>query len=189
MTNRLAIVIAAAFVLTACSQQKTEDQPAAPPAPDEVRTPAISATQPAPTAAAPNDGPTVSPTVGGDGSPITLSGLTRPDFEANDLKGELSCGFNSGADQLLYAVGFVASKDAAQGLVKVGTYVERIVTPGGYDAMVNGATFSGQGKTIKIAITGKATGGGESPAYPATLSYSRADGAKRVVEGTWTCGP
>ncbi len=186
MTYRFATVIAAALVLAACSQQKTEDQPAAPAAPDEVRTPAVSPAVPAPVTAAPND----SPTTGGDGSQIELSPLLRADFEANDLQGELGCSFNNGgADPLLYAIGFVASKDAAQGLVKVGTYVERIVTPGGYDAMVNGATFSGQGKTIKIAITGKATGGGESPAYPATLSYSRADGAKRVVEGTWTCGP
>ena len=55
--------------------------------------------------------------------------------------------------------------------------------------MVKGATFSGQGKTITIALTGKAIGDGESPAYPATLTYDRADGARRVIEGTWTCGP
>ena len=189
MIRRAATLALVALAFTACSQQKTEDQPAAPAAPDEVRTPAVTPAAPAPVTAAPNDGAPNGGTVGGDGSQIQLSGLTRPDFEANDLKGELGCSFNSGADQLLYATGFVASKDAAQGLVKVGSYVERIVTPGGYDAMVNGATFSGQGKTIKIAITGKATGGGESPAYPATLSYNRADGAKRVIEGTWTCGP
>ncbi|MBO9545747.1 hypothetical protein [Caulobacter sp.] len=191
MTYRLATVIAAALVLAACSQQKTEDQPAAPPAPDEVRTPAVAPAVPAPVTAAPNDGAPSNGTVGGDGSQIQLSPLLRADFEANKLDGELGCGFNSGGgtDPLLYAVGYSGVKEPGYGLVKVGTYVERIVAPGGYDAMVNGTTFSGQGKTIKIAITGKATGGGESPAYPATLTYDRADGAKRVIEGTWTCGP
>lgn len=188
MTYRFAAVIAAALALAACSQQKTEDQPAAPPAPDEVRTPAVAPAVPAPVTAAPNGG---SATVGGDGSQIQLSPLLRADFEANNLDGELSCSFNSGGetDPLLYAVGFSGIKEPGHGLVKVGAYVERIVAPGGYDAMVNGTTFNGQGKTIKIAITGKQIGGGESPPYPATLTYDRADGAKRVIEGTWTCGP
>ncbi len=191
MTCRLILLAAAALALTACSP-KTEDQPAAPPVPDEVRTPAVASAVPAPVTAAPNDGAS-SPgaTVGGDGSQIQLSPLLPADFEANALKGELSCGFNSGggSDPLLFATGFVGGKEPAQGLVKVGTYVERIAAPGGYDAMVKGASFSGQGKTIKIVITGKPIGGGESPGYPATLAYDRADGAKRVFEGTWTCGP
>lgn len=188
MTYRLATVIAAALTLAACSPQKTEDQPAAPPAPDEVRTPAVAPAVPAPVTAAPND----SPTVGGDGSQIQLSGLTQADFEANKLEGELACSFKGsdrGTDPLLFALGYSGIKEAAHGLVKVGTYVERVVAPGGYDAMVKGTSFSGQGKTIKIAITGKPIGGGESPPYPATLTYDRADGAKRVIEGTWTCGP
>lgn len=191
MTYRLATVIAAALVLSACSQQKTEDQPAAPAASDEVRTPAVAPAAPAPVTAAPNDDAPSNGTVGGDGSQITLSGLTQADFQANKLEGELGCSFNSGGgtDPLLYALGYSGIKEAAHGLVKVGSYVERVVAPGGYDAMVNGTTFNGQGKVIKIAITGKQIGGGESPPYPATLTYDRADGAKRVIEGTWTCGP
>lgn len=183
--------VLALVALAACSP-KTEDQPTAPPVPDEVRTPAVAPAVPAPVTAAPADGATPDgPTVGGDGSRIQLSPLLRGDFESNTLKGELSCSFSSGggSDPLLFATGFVGGNEPAQGLVKVGTYVERIAAPGGYDAMVKGATFIGQGKTIKIVITGKAAGGGESPAYPATLTYDRADGAKRVIEGTWTCGP
>ena len=189
--TRYAALALVALALTACSQQKTEDQPAAPPAPDEVRTPAVAPAVPAPVTAAPNDGTLSNGTVGGDGSQIQLSPLLRADFEANKLDGELGCSFNSGGgtDPLLYAVGYSGVKAPGYGLVKVTGYVERIVAPGGYDAMVNGTTFNGQGKTIKIALTGKATGGGESPAYPATLTYDRADGAKRVIEGTWTCGP
>lgn len=190
MTRYAAALALVALALTACSQQKTEDQPAAPPAPDEVRTPAVAPAVPAPVTAAPNDGASSNGTVGGDGSQIQLSDITMEDRRANDLKGELSCYFNAKDNALLLvASGFSGIKEPGYGLVKVGAYVERIVAPGGYDAMVNGTTFSGQGKTIKIAITGKATGGGESPAYPATLTYDRADGAKRVIEGTWTCGP
>jgi hypothetical protein len=182
--------ILALVALAACSP-KTEDQPTAPPVPDEVRTPAVAPADPAPVTAAPTDGATPnSATVGGDGSQIQLTGLTMADRQANNLQGELSCYFHTkDPDPLLVASGYSGIKEPAHGLVKVSGVVERIVAPGGWDAMVNGTTFNGQGKTIKVAITGKPTGGGESPAYPASLTYDRADGAKRVVEGAWTCGP
>lgn len=191
MARHAAVLALSALALAACSQQKTEDQPAAPPALDEVRTPAVAPAVPAPVTAAPNDGPPDGGTVGGDGSEIQLSGLTQADLQANRLEGELGCGFRSGGgtDPLLHALGYSGIKEPAHGLVKVGGYVERVVAPGGYDAMVNGATFNGQGKVIRIAITGKPIGGGESPPYPATLTYQRADGAERVFTGTWTCGP
>jgi hypothetical protein len=186
MTSRHRIaawaLAAAALALTACSDQKTSDQAATPPPPavgSETRTPA----------ATPPPAPTAGETVGGDGSQIQLSELTLADMQANATQGELGCAFNADGVLLLRADGFVASKDAAQGLVKVTGYVERIAAPGGFDGLVNGATFTGQGKTIVIKITGSATGGGESPPNPATLTYQRADGASKVVTGTWTCGP
>ena len=186
MIQKLAL-LTSILALAACSQQKTEDQPAAPAAPDEVRSPAVAPAVPAPVTAAPNGEGAI---VGGDGSQIQLSGLTPADLQSNRLEGELSCGFQTAAgEQLLYAMGYAGVKDPAFGLVKVADSVERIAAPGGFNAMVKGATFSGQGKTIKILITGKSTSGGESPPYPATLTYDRADGAKRVFEGTWTCGP
>ncbi len=172
---------AATLALTACSDQKAQDQTASTPPPavgSETRTPATPA--PAPAAAQ---------TVGGDGSEIQLSEVSFADMRANPTEGELACGFAADGVTLLSAQGYVASKDAAQGLVKVGSYVERVAAPGGFDGMVNGATFTGAGKTIIIAITGQATGGGESPPNPATLTYQRADGASRVFTGTWTCGP
>lgn len=191
MTRHAAILALLALSLAACSPQKTEAPPADAAAPDEVRTPAVAPVASAPVTAAPNDGAVPGgPTVGGDGSRIQLSGLSLADRQANRLEGELGCSFQAGAgDPLLTAMGFAASKDAAQGLVKVGDYVERVAAPGGFDGMVNGAAFVGQGKTVTVAISGPAAGGGESPAFPATLTYDRADGAKRVFAGTWTCGP
>lgn len=176
---------AATLALAACSDQNPQKQTASTPPPavgSETRTPAT------PTASAPPAQPGGS-TIGGDGSEIQLSDLTSADMQANPIQGELACGFAANGRTLLIAQGHVASKDAAQGLVKVGDYVERIAAPGGFDGMLKGATFTGAGKTIIVAVTGPATGGGESPPNPATLTYQRADGASRVYPGTWTCGP
>lgn len=177
-------MLAAALALSACSQQKTEEQSTAAPAPAQAPAQAQ-----APAAAPPIAPPAASATVGGDGSEIRLSGLSPADLEANPLSGELACGFSADGATLLSAKGAVGSKDPAFGLVKVGDYVERVAAPGGFDGMVKGAVFNGQGKTVTIALTGPAKGGGESPPSPATLTYDRADGAKRVFAGTWTCGP
>jgi len=181
-----------AVLLTACALTACSD-----PAPPDAAAPAASppSTAAAPQAAAPT--PPVAPatppdsaTVGGDGSAIQLSALSTADLEAETLAGELGCGFSTdAASPLLVAKGDVASKDAAVGLVKVGDYVERVAAPGGFDGMLKGAVFSGAGKTIRVALTGPPTGGGESPPRPATLTYQRADGASRVFAGRWECGP
>ncbi|MDP3102533.1 MAG: hypothetical protein Q8N10_18760, partial [Phenylobacterium sp.] len=130
-------------------------------------------------------------TVGGDGSAITLNPLSSADLQSAALQGELGCSFSTPtASPLLVAMGVVASKEPAQGVVKVMDSVERVTAPGGFDAMLKGVAFVGQGKTVTIALTGAApVGGGESPGYPATLTYDRADGAKLVLTGLWTCGP
>jgi hypothetical protein len=171
-----------ALALAACSQPAPTKAPEAPAPPSAAAAPA-----PEPVAAIP---PQPSATVGGDGSSIELSALTASDLDENKLEGELACSFStSAASPLVIARGDVASKDAAFGLVKVTGYVEHMAAPGGFDGMLKGAVFSGQGKTVTIALTGPATAGGESPPRPATLTYDRADGAKRVYPGLWTCGP
>lgn len=129
-------------------------------------------------------------TVGGDGSPIQLDPLTAAEIEQAGLQGELACSFgNAGASPLLHATGVVGSDSPAQGVVKIEGYVERVGAPGGFNGMTRDPVFSGQGKTIRIERTGEASGGGESPAHPATLTYLRADGASRTFEGQWRCGP
>ncbi|MCD9030850.1 hypothetical protein LDO32_03760 [Luteimonas sp. Y-2-2-4F] len=142
------------------------------------------------TAPAPAPAPSTGDTVGGDGSEIRLDALTESDLKEADLSGELACSFSTGgAAPILYATGVVASDEAAQGVVKVAGYVERIGAPGGFDGILDDPTFTGQGKTIEIALTGPAEGGGESPPRPATLTYQRADGASRTFDGRWQCGP
>ncbi|SMO51904.1 hypothetical protein SAMN06272769_1044 [Alcanivorax sp. DSM 26295] len=129
-------------------------------------------------------------TRGGDGSEITLNALTEEDMRDTSLPGELGCSFTTeDGEVLLIAMGNVASSDAAQGVVKVAGYVERVSAPGGFDGMTGSPTFSGKGKTVHIEVTGEPTEGGESPPRPATLTYDRADGAQRDWQGEWRCGP
>lgn len=129
------------------------------------------------------------PTIGGDGSQIELAALSSGDLETITLEGELACGFSVDGDMLLLAMGDVASNEPARGVVKHGDQVEAVAAPGGFDAMLRGTRFHGAGKTIDIEPTGPSSDGGESPPVPATLTYHRADGAKRVVAGQWQCGP
>lgn len=191
--RRLALgaALAAILAVSACSEQKPAEPATSAETPAETRAvagvePSAAPPQPAPAVPA-SDGETV----GGDGSPIVLNPLSGADVEANPVQGELACSFGgAGATPpVLLAKGDVGTKDAAFGLVKVGDYVERVAQPGGFNAIVKGGTFSGQGKALVIALTGPAVGGGESPPRPATLTYQRADGASRVFTGLWTCGP
>ena len=135
--------------------------------------------------------PAQSATTGGDGSPIRLSPLTSSEIEAAQLEGELGCGF-AGADDsmLLVAMGDVASNEPSFGVVKVGDHAEPISAPGGFDGMLKDVTFVGKGKSIRVVTTASVpVGGGESPPYPARLTYQRADGASRSFDGLWICGP
>ena len=151
-------------------------------------TPAGTTSDPVGTGAA--DDTIAGATVGGDGSEIALAPLSAEDIDGAALTGELGCSFSIGeAEPLLLAMGDVASKEPSRGVVKVGDYVEAVAAPGGFDAMLGGANFSGAGKTIRIVLTGQASGTGESPPAPATLTYDRADGARRSYAGQWQCGP
>lgn len=143
---------------------------------------------------APQAGSTTSPTTGGDGSAIMLSQLDQADIEANPIEGELACSFSPDGSDGLYilARGFVADDSRAQGLVKIGDHVQRIVSSedGGYDGMIDGASFGSQGITMEVTLTSdEGVGRFEAPVMPAQLLLQRGDGTERVISGTWTCGP
>lgn len=141
----------------------------------------------APPPAAPT--PPASATVGGDGSTIVLNPLSAAEIDAAALGGELACSFAVGDTTLLLGKGDVATTEPSFAIVKIGDDVERLAAPGGFDAMLGGATFSGRGTSATIALTGPPIGGGESPPRPATLSFDRMDGARRSFAGRWSCGP
>ncbi len=185
----------AALTIAGCSQSSEVDNGTQQPTPANTATeqakaaPDANSSATVPAAAEVTENRTGPATLGGDGSQIVLNALSVADVEDAKLEGELACSFSGGDATLLLARGNVGSSGRSQGVVKVASSVERISAPGGYDAMIKGVRFAGQGKTITIAVTGKAQGGGESPANPATLSYDRADGARRTLAGDWTCGP
>jgi len=184
IAKALAIVVFSTAMLAACAPSDDASEPRA-------DAPAIAPTPTAADEVAPAPAPVAaSGTVGGDGSEIVLATLTEGDLDRADLSGELACSFSEDDRQpLLYAKGVVGSQAPAQGIVKVGRHVEPVRAPGGFDGMTKNPTFTGQGKTIRIEETGAAIGGGESPPRPATLTYQRADGARRSIEGRWQCGP
>lgn len=193
MSSRLPL-FAALCALAACSQpEDSGGNIAAEPS----ATADNSADSSIPAPIPPEPTPTPSPseaadgeTVGGDGSPIRLSPLGEKDIAGAELAGELACSFGRGRDAtLLLARGDAASKARAWGVIKVGDTIERVSAPGGFDGMVRGGTFAGKGVVLRIGLAGPASGGGESPPRPATLTYQRADGASRVFRGSWTCGP
>ena len=187
IAKALAVAVFSTALLAACSPaddaaEPSADAPAIAPTPTAADEVAPEPVAPAPVAA--------SGTVGGDGSEIVLDTLSEADLTGANLSGELACSFSEDGQQpLLHAMGVVGSQDPAQGIVKVAGYVEPVRAPGGFDGMTQNPTFTGQGKTIRIEETGAAIGGGESPPRPATLTYLRADGASRTIEGRWQCGP
>ncbi|WP_156170551.1 hypothetical protein [Luteimonas sp. FCS-9] len=189
----VALGLVSGSLLAACSSG--DDVPAGAQPPDAPAPAARPAPPSAPETPAPAADTASAPageggTVGGDGSQIELGGLSEQEVGDAALEGELACSFSqNGAPPLLFAKGSVGSGDPSQGVVKVGSYVEPVRAPGGFDGMTSNPTFSGQGKTIRIVETGTAVGGGESPPRPATLTYLRADGASRTFEGQWQCGP
>lgn len=177
-----------ALALAGCSPAEERSEPAEAQADTAVEAGASTRPPAPPTRAAELARPAA--TVGGDGSAIELAPLSAREIGDASLAGELGCAFAlADGAPLLVAMGNVASKEPAFGLIKIGNSVERVAAPGGFDAMIDGATFGGRGTTIRIVPTGPAIGGGESPPRAATLTCDRADGAQRVFVGRWQCGP
>lgn len=185
---RFLFLSATAFALSvaACSSQPSDEK-----SPTASSDGNVGAKDKTTAAAPPAIQPVDIPTRGGDGSPIELTVLSEADVGGAKLAGELGCSFaaDATAQPLLIAKGNVASQDPARGIVKVGTTIETISANGGFDAIAKGTNFFGKGLQLRVALTGPAQGGGESPPRPATLTANRADGAVRVFAGLWQCGP
>lgn len=197
--HALAAALLASAALAACSAPEDQPLPTEPgtattdmaPAATPVATPIPDASQ-----AVRVDNPDQpAATRGGDGSELVLSPLTAGDLSGITLAGELACSFSKGAggQPLLLARGDVADGDGrATFAVKIGDYVEQgmMLADGGYDAMLEGGRFGTKGMVLTVRNVGaEALNSGESPPRVAELVARRADGAERVFDGFWTCGP
>jgi hypothetical protein len=109
---------------------------------------------------------------------------------AGRLSGELGCSFSAGDDQLLLAMGFVASQERAEALVVRNGEVSELqaTEEEGFDGLADGATFQGEGVSVEVAPGASIETGHEGVASNAALTL-RADGQERVYEGVWGCGP
>lgn len=132
------------------------------------------------------------PRPGGD--EIELGRLTEADMTGVSLAGELGCSFHAGG---AYQPVFVATADVlpdgvADGLVKDGPMTARVrsTSEGGFNALVDGGRFEGEGVVVEVEVTGQPESGGhESPPIPARISIEGHDGRNVDADGEWRCGP
>ena len=119
--------------------------------------------------------------------------LLAEDVEGAGLGGELSCAFTQtgGQDPLLVAAADVDDTAIAQGVLKLGPSVLRVraAEPGGFNAMVYGASFLSGDLAARVVVTSRQPlADGESPPLPARLVIGSEAGSQEVA-GEWTCGP
>lgn len=129
----------------------------------------------------------------------TLEELGAADLADIALEGELACAFRrtEGAAPIFLGRGNVLEDAGAEAAAKYGGSVRRLAMEGtgGYDAMADGARFSGEGLTLTIARTGDAPIAEEpkvameSPVYPATLTVTVPGETGQTIEGLFECGP
>ena len=134
-----------------------------------------------------------------DQVPGAIEALDSADMRAAGLRGELGCSFADGRGRtLLMAMGTVGGTQPGEAIVRIGGAIHRLTAPGGFNAMVKGTSFTGDGLTFTVKATTPTRGGGESPDQPARLTYTPAntatDGAPKdettlAVNGMWQCGP
>ena len=175
--HRILPLAAAALALAACSGSESE-APAAPPG-DEITAP------PAPS--------TPSPTVPEQAPPV-LEPMVYEEYTSLIEPG-LGCSFSTADERLLLVSTAPMDESAiAEAVVKRDgkTMVLRAQDAGGYDALVNGATFAGEGAlSARVErLPGEGTPGEiETTSWPATLTVM-AHGETGTVypEGKWNCG-
>lgn len=125
-----------------------------------------------------------------DAAPAGLEAMSLAELEAVSLPGELACAFTEGGQTLLLARGDVASTEPARGVVRLAGRLRTLSAAGGFDAMLHGTRFEGDGLGVEVVPTGPAVGRGESPPVPAELVVHLAAGtASQAVAGHWQCGP
>jgi|GEM_PF-3055901 len=132
------------------------------------------------------------PRPGGD--EIELGRLTEADMTGASLEGELGCSFHAGGAYLpvFIAAANVVPDGVADGLVKDGPMTARVrsTSQGGFNALVDGGRFEGEGVVVEVEVTGQPESGGhESPPIPARISIEGHDGRNVDADGEWRCGP
>lgn len=111
--------------------------------------------------------------------------------DTEGLGGELSCSFRDEAGRLLLlGSGIVQAAEPSKAAIRIGETGQLLQSSeaGGYDAMVDGATFTNGAVSVTIAPGAEQPDGSEQVHYAATATLAAA-AAQRVYTGVWTCGP
>lgn len=111
--------------------------------------------------------------------------------DTEGLGGELNCSFTDDAGRLLLlGSGIVQASEPSMAAIRLGETAQLLQSneAGGYDAMVNGATFSNSAASVLITPGAEQPDGTEQVRYDATATLTT-EGAERAYSGVWTCGP
>lgn len=132
-------------------------------------------------------------TIGGDGSEITLNEIRVED--AQSIEGELGCGFKTPAGAtILVAKSNVADDARPRAAINHNGYSEILVSTseGGFNRLEREpGEFGGKGLTITIELGDESltAANTEQTSKFASMDVQRGDGASRVYDGEWICGP
>lgn len=125
--------------------------------------------------------------------PFTLQPMGTYEMGNFEPRGDKRCSFatNPALPPLLLATGFLRQPNSpVDVLVKYGGQIieGETVTPGGFDAIRDMATFDTGGMIIDVArITQEPDGSGPAPPGRALLRMTMAGQEQAIIEGYWTC--
>ena len=145
--------------------------------------------EPAP-APDPAPSPTVTPTA--TLSALDLQPMTYDEFSGLIEPG-LGCSFQTGEEVLFVATAAMEPAEIAQGVAKLDGEPQVLTASeqGGYEALVDGATFaSDSGLTLAVTRTSEEGTPGEieTTSWPAELLATAPDRADRRYTGSYSCG-
>lgn len=125
--------------------------------------------------------------------PFTLQPMDIYEMGDFEQRGDKRCSFatNPALPPLLVATGFLRqAASPVDVLVKYGGQVVdgESVTPGGFDAILEMATFDTGGMIIDVArISEELDGSGPAPPGRALLRVTMAGQEQEIISGYWTC--
>ena len=145
--------------------------------------------EPAP-APDPAPSPTATPTA--TLAALDLQPMTYEEFSGLIEPG-LGCSFQTGEDVLLVATAAMQPAEIAQGVAKLDGEPQVLTAneQGGYEALVDGATFASEsGLTLTVTRTSEEGTPGEieTTSWPAELLATAPDRADRRYTGSYSCG-
>lgn len=124
---------------------------------------------------------------------FTLEPMTGYELDSFELQGDKRCSFgtNPALPPLLLATGFLRQPDAeVDVLAKYGGQIVegRPVTEGGFEAILDRATFDTGGMIIDVArISEEPDGSGPAAPGRAMLRITMAGQDQQIIDGYWTC--